>query len=350
MKLCMSLLCAIVISTTYADNGLSSDWTKQLKNKEFLRFKPQVLSQLLLSAKKSIPSGVLNNKHKFLVTLDRSLQLDDFTRIENIDSIDTALIKDSIFIVYFHTDDDYVYTLKKIQDNNGKYMSLPHYLKTRYVWADKYAMLAIDDTFSFGTKISHLNLEVHETICQAIKMTNNLPGAYIEIGVFMGGSALTALNYMKYSGAKREAYFFDTFDGMTYQEAHASPDMIWDNTHILWGVDETMQYVGDILKTTSQEFKLVKSNICTDELPAEIDKIAVCNMDVDLYEATVAGLMKVAPKIVKGGIIICEDPTSTPALGGALVAMEEFLATPEGSKFTKVLLNGAQYLLIKVQD
>jgi hypothetical protein len=165
----------------------------------------------------------------------------------------------------------------------------------------------------------------------------------------MGGSALTALGYMKYSGIRRKSYFLDTFNGMTYAQAHQSSDVIWDDTHVLWGVKDTMNYVKDILDTTQEPYELVECNICQNELPAAIKQIAVCNIDVDLYDATLAALVKVAPLVVKGGIIICEDPTSTPGLGGALVAMEEFLSTPDGKKFMKIL-GHAQYLLIKMEN
>ena len=85
-------------------------------------------------------------------------------------------------------------------------------------------------------------------------------------------------------------------------------------------------------------------------LPSILNKIAVANIDVDLYEATAAALIKVAPLVVKGGIIICEDPTSTPGLYGACVAMHNFLqSNAEGRKFLPVF-KGGQYFLIKMAE
>ena len=51
-------------------------------------------------------------------------------------------------------------------------------------------------------------------------------------------------------------------------------------------------------------------------------------------------------KIVSGGIIICEDPPSTPALYGALLAMEKFLNTEEGKNYVKIF-KGSQYFLLR---
>jgi hypothetical protein len=97
----------------------------------------------------------------------------------------------------------------------------------------------------------------------------------------------------------------------------------------------------------NNDFKLVKSNICSDDIPTEIDKITVANIDVDMLEASLSAFEKVANRIVHGGIIIAEDPTSTPGLIGAFYAMEQFLLTDIGKKFMKLHLTG-QYFLIKI--
>jgi hypothetical protein len=112
-----------------------------------------------------------------------------------------------------------------------------------------------------------------------------------------------------------------------------------------------MKYINTILtrECPEQEFTLVQSNICVNSLPESIQKIAVANIDVDIYDATRDAIQKVGEKMVTGGIMICEDPTSTPGLIGAFYAMEKFLKTPLGKKFMKLHLTG-QYFLIKMED
>ncbi len=39
---------------------------------------------------------------------------------------------------------------------------------------------------------------------------------------------------------------------------------------------------------------VIKSNIVTDAIPPSIDRIAVANIDVDIYEAVAAALSKIA--------------------------------------------------------
>ena len=76
-----------------------------------------------------------------------------------------------------------------------------------------------------------------------------------------------------------------------------------------------------------------KSNIVADDLPQEVDRIAVANIDVDIYEAVAAALLKVSPLMSVGGIMVVEDPGHTPLLIGARVALQEFLETEAASRF-----------------
>ena len=177
-------------------------------------------------------------------------------------------------------------------------------------------------------------------------MTRNVPGDYVEVGVYLGGSACTALNYLDAIGSKnRKVWLLDTFDGFNYLEAGESPDALWAGTHGLLGVSETMAFIKLTLADIDCEFELVETNICTKQLPEPIQSIAVANIDVDMYEPTLAAYMKVAPLIQSGGIIIAEDPASTPGTYGALVAMHTFLESPAGQRF-KVVFKQGQYFLI----
>ena len=59
-------------------------------------------------------------------------------------------------------------------------------------------------------------------------------------------------------------------------------------------------------------------------------------------------LRRLAPRMQVGGIIVLDDPSVTPALGGALLAMEEFLEDQDGLGTAFVRLLGvAQYALVR---
>ena len=56
----------------------------------------------------------------------------------------------------------------------------------------------------------------------------------------------------------------------------------------------------------------------------EVDKICFANLDVDIYEAVLQGLLRIHEKLVISGIILVEDKGNTPQLVGACVALSEF--------------------------
>jgi hypothetical protein len=299
--------------------------------------------------------GINNYNHlkKILIT-NTDLVLDNFEKIHSISEIDRSLIQQCLFFLHFITDDEYFYHLDKIIEYGGKFIIQKDYNKKNYVHSNKTCRLALLNTIRCIDEISHFGEIVHGNICQALEQTKCIEGDYVEIGVYKGGSALTAFNYMKHASIKRKSYLLDTFDGFDYEEALQSSETHWEknnNHHKLFGVESTMKYINTILtrECPEQEFTLVQSNICINSLPESIQKIAVANIDVDIYDATRDAIQKVGEKMVTGGIMICEDPTSTPGLIGAFYAMEKFLKTPLGKKFMKLHLTG-QYFLIKMED
>ena len=273
--------------------------------------------------------------------------------IRDLTALSDDQISDSVFYIYFTYDSDALPMLKKIKAKGGSFVSPSPMLvnKTSYCFGiNRLAHHAMIKTWSCPN-VSHLNDEVHQNICEALEITRHLSGDYLEIGVYKGGSALTALNFIDEMSAQslvqpRHCWLLDTFDGFVYEEASNSIDLIWNRTHRQNGVESAQQNIKQNFANVTTPYSLHVSNICKDELPTDIGPIVVANIDVDMYEATSAALIKVSPHVVRGGIIICEDAASTPALYGAFLAMEEFLASTPGKKYVKVF-KGGQYFLIK---
>jgi hypothetical protein len=267
-------------------------------------------------------------------------------------NLSTEVVRNSFFYIYFLCDSDALPELRRIISCGGVFYPHLNADKTHYRFINRHALNAILSTLK---KIEHHPITniVHENICEALELTKNLDGDYVEIGVYKGGSASTALNYLsdlrdeKNNKVNRKAWLLDTFDGFNYDEAYKSSDAMWADTHKLFGVKETMNYIRKTLSDISVDFELAQCNICTDMLPSAIKKIAVANIDVDMLEATRDSLLKISPLVVKGGIIICEDPASTPALYGAFLAMEDFLSSKEGKNYMKIFKHG-QYFLIRL--
>jgi hypothetical protein len=192
-------------------------------------------------------------------------------------------------------------------------------------------------------KRGKFDLPDFEHIIQAIDITSEIEGSYVEIGVYKGDSAVLALEYMKQRGLQRESWFLDLFEGFTSTETESSNDAFWLNSH----TDTSIEYVTGLLSSYKYTH-ILKTDITKNDLPAEINRIAVCNIDLDIYEATLAAFIKAAPRTAKNGIIICEDAGHTPFLGGAYLAVKEFLDSPEGQNFIPLnLLSGQMFFIRK---
>jgi hypothetical protein len=270
--------------------------------------------------------------------------------IHSLDEIEEAAISGATFFVAFECDSDAIDPLNRIIKAGGRFLAPTIFGKTSYRFANRLAFEAMKKTWDKASRLSHLTPEVHENVCEALELTRNVEGDYVEIGVYKGGSALTAMNYMdlqRREGApERKAWLLDTFDGFTYEAAQKSADRGWVGSLRLWGVEETKKYLAETFCDVETPYELIASDICADNIPQGLKKASVVNVDVDLFDATAAGLAKFAPVVSPGGVMVCEDPTCTPGLYGAYIAMKLFLDSPAGQEFTPIFKTGG-YLLLK---
>lgn len=194
-------------------------------------------------------------------------------------------------------------------------------------------------------------------LIQAFEATRDRPGCIVEVGCFCGSSAGALLSYVRSRQAERgfpelSFHYMDVFEGFNYPHAMSSSDVFWAGTHQTDGfeaVRERIQAYGRGVE--GMKIEVSKCNIITDPIPEEIVRngVRLANIDVDLYEATVAGLARIAPFVVCGGIMICEDSGHTPLLIGALKALEEFVQSDMGKKFCRLDMPSGQTFLVKVE-
>lgn len=259
----------------------------------------------------------------------------DENRLETINN------EHSFIILGFNNDEMARNIIDKLKILNLKYMPVVQVVPmAEYYHLDNAAMQVLLKEAENNTRWHFCHLDF-QNIFQALKATKNLSGDYVEIGTYKGDSARATLHYMKEANIQRNSYFLDTYEGFSYEEAKKSNDALWQNSH----TDTSMEQVREYLKDYPEAI-LKKANIITDEFPKEIKRIAVCNIDVDMYDAIYAALNKVKDLIVPGGIIISEDCGHSPALIGGQKAVFEFIAENEKS-FIPVYLNSGQMFLIK---
>lgn len=247
-----------------------------------------------------------------------------------------------VFICAFESDEKLIRALREIKKLPTPYFYTPsaYYPTARYFHRNDMAREVL--IAEQAIDLPKFEVADFENIIQALDITADVPGDYIEIGVYQGRSAHLALHYMRQKGIRRKAYLVDIFEGFGYEGAVQSADALWMGSH----TDTSIQGVQEFL-AEYDSYQIHKLNIITDDLPTEIGEVAVCNIDVDMYEAVLAGLNKVAPRMVSAGIIVVEDQGHTPALAGAYLAVVEFLASPVARDFIPLHMASGQLFLIR---
>lgn len=148
-------------------------------------------------------------------------------------------------------------------------------------------------------------------------LTDDIPGAFVELGVYKGNSAVMLAAFAR--RARRPVYLFDTFEGFDKRDLRG----IDDKSHI--GFTDTslagvQHLVGTEGVTYVQGFFPESTRKVT--MP---DQIAVAHIDCDLYEPMKAGLNEFYPRLSPGGIMLLHDYSSG-AWVGATRAVDEFFA------------------------
>ncbi|CAJ1392209.1 unnamed protein product [Effrenium voratum] len=226
------------------------------------------------------------------------------------------------------------------------------FARARFLTTERWAAETVQaamDAFHEG-KLPHFSINVAESLCEALEMTRQLPGIYLELGVYKGSSAFVVLQYLRraWPSLQRPALLVDTFEGFSSPQAAASLDMGWHGTHEAFGSPaEHMMYLRDLLSPMEVPFSLFQANVLTDDLPAA-EGVALCLIDVDTFEATLSALRKVKPLLVPGGVVLLEDVTATPFLTGALAALDLFLEE-QGQSFLR-LCTRSMAVLIRVDE
>lgn len=153
-----------------------------------------------------------------------------------------------------------------------------------------------------------------------------VPGAFVECGVWKGGSVLAMIRTLQQHGiSDRDVYLFDTFEGMTepgdadasrfgdhaletWREAEARGTKPWDYffDQEQFNLDSVRERV---LATGYPEDRVhfVVGRV-EDTLPGEApDRIALLRLDTDWYESTKTEMEHLYPRVADLGVLIVDD-------------------------------------------
>jgi O-methyltransferase len=184
------------------------------------------------------------------------------------------------------------------------------------------------------------------TLAEAVRHLSRrgVPGAYVECGVWKGGSMMAIARTLLSLG-RRDAplYLFDTFEGMPPPTRHdvsrsgqSAQDLLdKEQDHdrsLLWAraplaaVRTAMGSVG----YPDEHVHYVKGRV-EETVPAQApEKIALLCLDTDWYESTLHELEHLYPRLQPGGILILDDYGWW---GGSGKATDEYFRSHGGPPF-----------------
>jgi O-methyltransferase len=155
-------------------------------------------------------------------------------------------------------------------------------------------------------------------VCSAIRHieANNIPGAFVECGVWKGGSSMAAALTLK---NPRPLFLFDTFEGMTAPGEHDSHSVSGRSAAALLSgagdgaalncyspIDEVKRNMA-ATGYPQGAIHYVKGKV-EDTIPTAAPReIAVLRLDTDWYESTRHELEHLYPRLSPGGVLIIDD-------------------------------------------
>ena len=172
----------------------------------------------------------------------------------------------------------------------------------------------------------------------------DIPGDFVECGVWRGGSSMLAALVLKDKGlGDRALYLYDTYAGMTEPSRRDRTSLGMDASSI-WatrqrgsgGVDWCRAGLSEVqhnMESTEYSRDLLTFVVgrVEDTIPDKVpDAISLLRLDTDWYESTLHELEHLYPRLASGGILIIDDYG---CWEGAKEATDEYLASLETRPF-----------------
>ncbi len=184
---------------------------------------------------------------------------------------------------------------------------------------------------------------------EIFKRVLDVPGVIVDLGVFQGSSTFTWAKLCEIycpTDIRKTVYGFDTFSGFTRINAE---DGLENPAHDLvpggyFGgcsveadlalAQEAMNHDRHLRHKNRIEF--IKGDVCETIPGFVVDKgdglrIALLNLDLDLYEPTRVALENFVPRMARGGLIVV-DEYAVDTFGGETKAVDEYFERHLGKR------------------
>ncbi|MBL7766753.1 MAG: class I SAM-dependent methyltransferase [Chitinophagaceae bacterium] len=178
-----------------------------------------------------------------------------------------------------------------------------------YEFCKPYTMTSIERMFALYKGVEYI-------------IKNNIPGDFVECGVWKGGSSmLIALTLKKFDITNRHIWMYDTYEGMsepTEKDTDKSgvradellKNALKDEQSSVWcysSLEEVKQNLS-LTKYPADHIHFIKGKV-EDTIPKYIPtgNLAMLRLDTDWYESTRHELIYLFPLLVQKGILIIDD-------------------------------------------
>jgi O-methyltransferase len=161
--------------------------------------------------------------------------------------------------------------------------------------------------------------------CLESCIENDVPGAFVECGVWRGGASIFAAAVIEANGCNREVYLCDSFEGLPRPEHKLD---VLDSVHF-WKDADVLAVSEEQVRDNFRRFHLDHPNVrfikgwfkdTLESLPCQ--QIAVLRADGDMYDST-REILKLHERISPGGFCIIDDYGTVEACRRAV---DEFLS------------------------
>lgn len=161
--------------------------------------------------------------------------------------------------------------------------------------------------------------------CVEDVLTKNVPGDFIETGVWRGGVPIFMRSILAaYGVADRTVWVADSFEGLPPPNPAAYPA---DEGDLLYTLEDLRVSLPRV-QSHFDRYGLLDDRVrflhgwFKDTLPhAAIESLAVMRLDGDMYESTTDALVNLYPKLSLGGYVIVDDYG---AIGACREAVHDF--------------------------
>lgn len=160
------------------------------------------------------------------------------------------------------------------------------------------------DTMIGLKRLENIEFCFHEVI------KNQIPGDFIETGVWRGGATIFMKGLLSSIGdTTRKVWVADSFEGLP----EVNKDIPFEVKKDL-DPKKILAISEEQVRQNFEKYNLLDDNVCflkgwfKDTLPvAPIEKLAILRLDGDLYESTMDALVNLYPKLSVGGYLIVDD-------------------------------------------